>query len=331
MLVTIIIINYNSRSVLLDCLRSLTNCNISFKTEIFIIDNASTESIKDLEQEFPNFHFIFNERNIGFAGANNIGIRKAQGQYILLLNPDTIVNSGFLEPLIRYLDSHPSVGIVGPKIFNAHGEIEHSTHSFPSIIKEFFHANEGLKRFFHYQSPLMRIVSRFAGKGAAASYWAHDEERVVDHVTGACMLVKKEVIDQAGLLDEAFFLYNEEVEWSLRIKKAGFDSVFLPESNIIHLFGHSTQQKVQKQKVNHLLVERYRGMFYLFKKHFSVLHLIILRLIVLQGFCCRLLSLLFRQFTSSRLPVEEFYKVRKYLVQIIFLAFKANFDWRTGS
>ncbi len=130
------------------------------------------------------------------------------------------------------------------------------------------------------------------------------------------------------LLDEAFFLYNEEVEWSLRFKKAGYKSVFLPESDIIHLFGHSTKQRVQKQTVNNLLVERYRGMFYFFQKHYGSVKLFALKIIVLQGFSLRILTSYIKTIFLSREKKKFYYDERYYIKKILSLVMKNKFDWR---
>src|SRR3972149_8731939 len=217
---SIIIINYNSKKVLHNCLNSIIQSKITFPKEIFVIDNASTENIKDVESCFPQYQFVYNEKNIGFAAANNIGIKKSVGKYIWLLNPDTIINENSFQSMINYLANHNNVGIVGCKIFNAEGEIERSTHSFPSLLKEFAHANEFLKTIVGYESKFADLLKKIFRAKSLESYWEHNSVKEVDHVTGACMMVKREAMEKAGLLDEAFFLYNEEVEWSLRIKKA---------------------------------------------------------------------------------------------------------------
>ena len=328
-MLSIIIINYNSKDVLQNCLQSLTTIKIDSEKEIFVIDNASTESIKDLLLHFPGINFIFNKENLGFAAANNIGIRKSKGKYVLLLNPDTIVNENSFQPMIDYLKEYQNVGAVGCKIFNADGEIERSTHSFPSLLKEFVHANEFIKRFLGYESNILNKVKTFLRLKSLESYWDHNSTKEVDHVTGACMMVKREVIEKVGLLDEVFFLYNEEVEWSMRIKKAGYKIVFHPESNIIHLFGHSTKQKVQQQTINNLLLERYRGMFYFFQKHYSFIKLLLLRVIVLQGFSLRL----FLNYVNGLSATDEkkflVISERNYIKKILSLVRLKNFDWRT--
>lgn len=328
MTLSIIIVNYNSIDVLRNCLSSLTDLDAKINFEVIIIDNASSESITELEKFFPKYKFLYNEKNIGFAAANNIGIQQAKGKYILLLNPDTIVNEYSFQPMIQYLADHNDVGIVGCKIFNADGDIERSTHSFPSLLKEFVHANEFLKTLMSYDSWISSFFKKKLKAKSLESYWDHNSTKQVDHVTGACMMIKKEAIDEVGLLDEAFFLYNEEVEWSLRFKSAGYKSFFVPDSSIIHLFGYSTKQRVQKQTVNNLLVERYRGMFYFFQKHYGSTKLFALRFIVFQGFGLRLLF----NYISSFYQPEEKKRIssnqRIYLKEILSLVTKKNFDWR---
>lgn len=327
-LLSVLIVNYNSKNVLKDCLSSLTNLDNKLDYEVIVIDNASSDSIKGIEPEFPTIKFIYNEKNIGFAAANNIGIKQATGKFILLLNPDTIVNENSFQPMINYLESHDDVAIVGCKIFNADGEIERSTHSFPSLLKEFMHANEFLKSFIGYESRFAKFLKKFFQSKSFESYWDHNSIKEVDHVTGACMMAKKEAIDKVGLLDEVFFLYNEEVEWAYRFKKAGYKSVFLPDSSIIHLFGYSTKQRVQKQKANHLLVERYRGMFYFFQKHYSFIKLLLFRFIVLQGFSLRLFSNYIKSLKATTEQKTSLIDERRYFKKILSLVRLKNFDWR---
>jgi GT2 family glycosyltransferase len=327
MTLSIIIVNYNSKDVLKNCLSSLTVLNSKINFEVIIIDNASSEGIDELESVFPQYKFLYNDKNIGFAAANNIGIKQATSKFILLLNPDTIVNANSFRPMIDYLESYDDVAIVGCKIFNADGAIERSTHSFPSLLKEFVHANEFLKILMSYDSLISSFLRKNLKAKSLESYWDHNSTKQVDHVTGACMMIKKEAIDKVGLLDEAFFLYNEEVEWSLRFKSAGYKSVFVPDSSIIHLFGYSTKQRVQKQTVNNLLVERYRGMFYFFQKHYGSTKLFILRIIVFEGFTVRFFSSFIKSiFTSSEL--KQIYKnERTCIKKIISLSINREFDW----
>jgi GT2 family glycosyltransferase len=331
MILTIIIVNYNSKKVLYDCLNSIKDSGFNGKYEILVVDNNSSENIKDLENAFPWVNYYYNSSNLGFGAANNIGIKKSTGKFVLLLNPDTVINKDSLAPMIEYLNNHDDVGIVGCKIYDKTGEIERSTHSFPSLAKEFVHANEFIKKMLSYESFSGPMLKKIFNSKSFESYWDHDSIKEVDHVTGACMMVKKEVIEKVGLLDEAFFLYNEEVEWSYRIKKAGYKTIFLPDSNIIHLFGFSTKQRVQKQAINKLLVERYRGMFYYFQKHYGFIKLFALKSIVLQGFGIRLLFTYIKFLKSSNESKEKLKTEMKFIRNIISLIRTNNFDWRKNS
>jgi GT2 family glycosyltransferase len=190
------------------------------------------------------------------------------------------------------------------------------------------HANEYLKSFIGYDTRIAEFIKKIFKTKSLDSYWDHNSIREVDHVTGACMMIKREAIDKVGLLDEAFFLYNEEVEWSYRFKQAGYKSIFVSDSSIIHLFGYSTKQCVQKQTANNLLVERYRGMFYFFQKHYGKIKLFLLKTIVAEAFTLRIIfSYIYSVFTTdekSRIKKNE----RVYLKQILALSTAKNFDWR---
>jgi GT2 family glycosyltransferase len=327
MVLSIVIVHYNARTLLVNCLNSLVASELSFQYEVFVVDNASTETIKDLISQYPEVTFVFNESNCGYGAANNVGMKLAKGKYILLLNPDTIVNKGAFDPMVKYLNEHADTGVVGCRLVNGDGEVERSTHSFPNLIKEIFHANEWLRYVFGYNAPGGRLLRLLPNSKSTESLWEHDTIREVDHVTGACMMVKREAIDKAGMFDEAFFIYNEEVEWSQRIKQAGYKSIFLPESTIVHLFGQSTKQKAHKHVPNRYMFERYRGMFYYFQKHYGPFKLFLLRLIVLEGFSLRIVMdcihclLFFKQFNFHKNSLMIHAKIAA-------LAFKNNFDWR---
>ncbi len=167
MQLSIIIVNYNSKDVIRNCLLSLAKIKVDVELEVFIIDNDSSESIRDLEATFPLFNFIYNDKNLGFAAANNIGIKKAKGKYILLLNPDTIVNENSFQPMISYLEKHDDVGIVGCKIYNADGDIEKSTHSFPSLLKNLFMLMNLLRSFWDMKAGF----PFFSGKYLNQNLW----------------------------------------------------------------------------------------------------------------------------------------------------------------
>ncbi len=219
-LVSIISINYNHPEVtcqMLDSLRKISYPNI----EVIVIDNASPEDDPSIiPQNYPEVVFIPLEKNLGFAGGNNIGINRANGKYILLLNNDTEVTPGFLEPLVAKLEANPSIGVVSPKI-----RFHHS----PQILQ------------FTVITPINKLTGRSKGLGFGIKddgQWEFDAETAYAH--GAAMMVPLEVIKKVGLMADIFFLYYEELDWCYRIRKAGYRIYYVHNSLIYHKESIST-------------------------------------------------------------------------------------------
>jgi GT2 family glycosyltransferase len=214
--------------------------------EIFVVDNASRDgSAGMVSSEFPNIKLIANVKNRGFAAANNQGIRAASGRFILLLNPDTIILDAAISRCVGFADAHPHVGVVGCQVLENESRIQRTGSSFPDPLNLFLTLS-GLSRIF--------ARSRFFGR-PELGWWDRDSEKDLDVISGMFMLVRREAIDQVGLLDESYFVYTEEVDWCLRFSRAGWRRVFTPCARIIHLDGGSkstsqvnTKMFVQMQK-----------------------------------------------------------------------------------
>ena len=257
---SVIIVSYNTAELLRGCLRSVTD-SLEYATavlpdacEIIVVDNASSDgSAAMVRAEFPQVEPIQNEANVGFAVANNQAIAKANGRYLLLLNPDTIVFRDTIPKLVAFLDSHPRVGMVTGMLLNPDGSFQHGSFRFPNLWMTFFD-------FFPLNHRL--IASRLNGRYPRSAYRGPFE---IDHPLGACMLVRKEVVEHVGLLSEEFFMYCEEIDWCLRIKKAGWFIYCQPEAKIVHFVAQSTQQFRDR-----MFVELHRSRFRLFKKHYSI-------------------------------------------------------------
>ena len=231
-LLSIIIVSYNTRAMTLDCLRTLTE-QLSGElqnSEIWLVDNASRDgSAQAIRDEFPAVNLIANARNLGFGAANNLALEKARGKYLLLLNSDAFPLNGALQTLCRYLQEHSEVGAVGPRLLNADGSLQASCWKFPSPSRSWFES--------------VGLAAALPNHPTFGDYyrWAHDEERAVDFVIGACLLVRREVYEQVGGFDEDFFLYAEETDWQKRMTQAGWSIVFLPAAEVTHLGGASGQ------------------------------------------------------------------------------------------
>lgn len=251
--ISIIIVNYKVKYFLQQCLLSVRKATANISAEFFVVDNNSQDdSVEYLKPLFPEVHFIANTENVGFARANNQAIRLASGKYILLLNPDTLLGEDVLTRTIRFMDEHPDAGGVGVKMINGKGDfLPESKRSMPtpwvSFCKIF-----GLSALF----PDSRIFGRYA-----LGYLSKDEIHAIDVLAGAYMLLRREALDKAGLLDENFFMYGEDIDLSYRITCAGYRNYYLPEK-ILHYKGESTP----KHTIRYVKIF-YEAMDIFFKKH----------------------------------------------------------------
>jgi GT2 family glycosyltransferase len=244
--VSVIIVNWNTRDILRDCLRSVFDQTCELAFEVVVIDNASSDgSAAMVKSEFPQVILIENQDNRGFAAANNQGIALAKGRYVLLLNPDTIVLDQAVQKTIKYADQHPDIGVVGCQVHVDAETIQRTCMMFPSVLNLVIQKS-GLARFF----PRSRLWAR-----EQMGWWDRKSERDVDVVSGMYMLVRRAAIDQVGLMDEDYFIYAEETDWCYRFKKAGWRCVFAPVARIIHRDGGgkstaqiSVKMFVQQQK-----------------------------------------------------------------------------------
>jgi len=248
---SIIIVNWNTSELLQQCLNSIHESDSHLSMEIIVIDNASTdESVEIIRKEFPSIILIANQKNLGFASANNQGLSIAKGQYVLLLNSDTIITAGVLDVLLDVANSHPEVGVIGPQLLNMDKSVQESWSSFPSFTSEL------LGRNFRNRTPIENVAQAFD----------------VDWVGGACILVRAKTINEVGKLDPEYFFYSEEMDWCFRIKQKNWKVWYLAAGQIYHLGGGSSDRASLKQ-----LVLLYRSKLLYFKKHHGWLKAVILR------------------------------------------------------
>lgn len=229
--VSVVIVSYNTRDLLLNCLRSVYACNGSIEPEVFVVDNASSDgSVEAVRVEFPQCTVIANRENLGFSKANNLALKRAGGRYILLLNPDTVVEPDVLEKMTDYMDSHPDVGMVSCKLITDDGSLDLACRrSFPSLWDGFCRAS-GLSKWFSKS----RLFARYN-----LTYLDENETHEVECVNGAFMFVRTEALAQVGLLDEDYFMYIEDMDWCYRFRKAGWKIVYHPCATTLHLKGRS--------------------------------------------------------------------------------------------
>ena len=266
---TISIVSWNIKDLLKQCLKSVFENTKGISYEVFVSDNGSTDgTIEMIKQDFPQVKLIENGANIGFTKANNKVIRKAQGRYVILLNSDTVVTPGSLEALVKFMDEHPDAGAVGPKLEYPDGSFQPSCRAFPTLETEFY------KMLFLDQ--LFSKSKRF-GKHMM-SFWNHGDMREVDQPMGAALLVRRDVIDKVGLMDENIIFWFDEVDWCKRIKDAGWKIYFTPESKIYHYKNKGfAQWKGLKKSWRAMKIWRESRNYY-FKKHHGAISVILINL-----------------------------------------------------
>ncbi len=231
--VTVVIVSWNTRDILRDCLASVYAQTRNVSIEVVVIDNASADgSAQMVRGEFPRVRLIQNTDNRGFADANNQGMRVAMGRYVLLLNSDTIVLDGAIDRTIAFADQRPQAGVVGCRVLNRDRTLQPTCFMYPSVLNMLLFATCLNKLFSR---------SRFFGR-EQMTWWKRDDEREVQVVTGCFMLARRAAIDQVGLMDESFFMYGEETDWCFRFAQAGWKVLFTPQAEIIHLGGASSSR-----------------------------------------------------------------------------------------
>ncbi len=253
--ISIVIVNWNTRHILFDCLKSVYEQSGDSSLEVIVIDNASSDgSAEMVKKDFPQTTLIENSENLGFAAANNQGIEISKGRYVLLLNPDTLILDNAINKTLYFADAHPESAVVGCRVLNSDRTLQPTCFMFPSIL------NMLLSTTYLYR---LFPKSRFFGR-ERMTWWDRSDIREVDVVTGCFMLVRREAIEQVGLLDERFFVYGEETDWCYRLKKAGWKVMFTPCAEIIHLGGQSTQKKATA-----MVVQLRKSILQFMKKHYS--------------------------------------------------------------
>jgi GT2 family glycosyltransferase len=225
---TISIVSFNTRELLRACLDSVSRTRgLTFET--FVVDNGSRDGSPEMiASEFPGAQLIANADNRGFAAANNLALRRATGRYVVLLNPDTVIYPHTLRTMVAFLEEHSAVGICGPKIMFPDGTMQCCGYPFPTLLRE-VRQSKNVNRVLRY------VVGDDEWKPPT-------EPGEVDWVDGACLMIRREVIDQIGLLDEQFFLYAEELDWCYNARKRGWTVVALPTVEMVHYQGKSSEQ-----------------------------------------------------------------------------------------
>ena len=229
--VSIVIVSFNTRDVTRQCLEHVRKHAAAVKHEVLVVDNASVDGSADMvAAEFPEARLIRSDENRGFAGGNNPAMKIARGRYILLLNSDAFLSEGALEKTLQYMDDHPDTGVLGCKLTDPDGTMQASARMLPGPLNKILHITGLAARF---------PGSKFFGR-VDYTWWDHSEPRTVGWVVGAYFLIRRETMENIGVLDERYFLYFEEIDYCLTARRAGWEVVFYPHAEIVHIGGQST-------------------------------------------------------------------------------------------
>jgi N-acetylglucosaminyl-diphospho-decaprenol L-rhamnosyltransferase len=270
---SIIIVSWNTCELLKSCLASVERAMLPFspgEVETFVVDNHSHDgSIAMVRQEFPWVQLLENQENIGFARANNQAIHASTGRYVLLLNPDTVVQPDALYTMVQFMEMHPGAGVTGARLLNPDGTLQPSCERFPSLTRE-------LWRLFH-------LDTLYPYAACQMDQWPVNKPREVDVVQGACFLVERQVLEQVGLLDTDYFIYSEEVDLCRRIWRSGRQIWWLPQAAVIHYGGQSTQQVAAS-----MFLQLYKNKTLYFRKNHGWFAAQVYKLILLAAAVTRL-------------------------------------------
>lgn len=312
MTLSVVIVSYNVKTFLEQCLCSVLKAAEGIETEIFVVDNNSVDGTQAMLRtrfaHLPNIHLIFNRENVGFSKANNQALRQCKGRYVLVLNPDTLVQEDTFRKMIAFMEQDERIGAAGCKILNADGSFQLSCRrSFPTPEVSFYKL-VGLSALF----PKSRRFARYN-----LTYLPVDETYEVDALMGAFMFLRREVLEQVGLFDESFFMYGEDLDWCYRIKQAGWKIYYYPGTQIIHYKGESTK----KESFNYV-IRFYEAMLIFVRKHYRSRYSRLFEAVLVAGIYTRaLLAFLRRVLWRLAVPLLDL----GLLVAAIFIGFRYKF------
>ena len=304
---SIVIVNYNVKHFLEQCLISVEKATEKIEAEVFVVDNNSVDgSVKLIKEKFPNVSLIENKENTGFSKANNQAIHISKGKYILLLNPDTVVEEDTFSKCINFMNQNENAGALGVKMIDGKGNfLPESKRGLPTPAVAFYKIF-GLSRLFPKSKKMGKYHLGFLSK---------EENNKIDVLSGAFMFLRKKVLDKIGLLDEEFFMYGEDIDLSYRVTLAGYDNYYFSETSIIHYKGESTK----KGSINYVFVF-YNAMIIFAKKHFSKKNAKTFSLLINWAIYFRAFIALIQRF-FSRWSISIF----DFLIQALFIFIFSHF------
>jgi len=285
---SVVIVSYNTKEITLSCIKSVIKHTKGIKYEIVVVDNASSDGSVTAVQKFkvnsskskPKIIFIGSDKNLGFAGGNNLGIKKSKGRYVLFLNSDTIIHDNVLGDLTQWMDSHEKVGIVSCGLLNEDGSIQGTGGYFPTLVRVFsWMTIQDIPGVDSTIKPFHPMKEKSFSTGAGF----YKKRKELDWVTGAFMFMRKDVIDAVGLFDERYFMYTEETDYCYRVKMKGWEVFYEPKWSITHIGGASGSNESS-------ILKEFGGVKRFYHKHYPKWQYPILRALLKLGAFLRVIA-----------------------------------------
>jgi GT2 family glycosyltransferase len=291
---SILIVNWNTSGSLYDCLLSISRWPPDSAYEVIVVDNASSDdSPQIVREQFPSVRLIENQENVGFAAASNQAIRRAQGRYLVLLNSDTEVRPGALDTLVQFMDAHPRAGAAGARLLNPDGSLQPSCHPMLTPGREFWS---------------LLFLDRLLRRATYPMHrWDPSIPRQVEAIKGACLLLRREALEEVGLLDDSYFMYTEEVDLCYRLHRAGWELWWVPRAEVVHHEAQSTRQAAEK-----MYIQLYRSKVQFYRKFGGQRRAQRFKRLVRLAYGARLVAAKLGSFLSPRL--EEQARIYKQLL-----------------
>ncbi len=291
-----IVIGKNEKFII-PCLRSIFKETVT-PFNIYVICNWKEDKIiRKIQKEFPDITLLINSEPKGFAENHNNVIKSSHSKYISILNDDTVILSRAIDKLIRYMEENPRVGVISPKLVNPDLSLQHSTYSFPSLFKDSLNIF-GLRKLVPFNKLTYSFANLLLGE-YKSRFWRHNQIAEVDTLRGACVLVRRETIEEVGLMDEVTLAYGEETEWHCRMKKKGWKIVFNPEVEVIH-YGRQSSKSLGSA----IELEQIKGLLNFYNKHKKFMEFALLRGAIFAVFNIKL----FLSFIAHNQEKIKYYK-----------------------
>lgn len=303
--ITIIIVSWNTKRITCDCLRSIYQQSKDVGFEVIVVDNNSSDgSPEAVESQFPDVMLIRNRENLGFAKANNIGMKAASGRYLYLINSDVVVLDKCIDTMCEFMDAKQSVGMAGPRILNSDLSLQMSCRHFPTVWNNICQAI-GLNKLFPKSSFFSESLMK---------YWPHDTIQKVDVLSGCFWMIRRQAIETVGLLDEDFFFYGEDIDWCKRFHDAGWSVMFNPGAEAIHLGGASSSNAPIR-----FYLEMQKADLQYWRKHHGWAGELIYKMIILLRQLMRMSIYAFKCIFSGKKRLAMQYKLKRVFACIGFL------------